>query len=439
MGSEIRGTEDDRSLANTLRRLGQDYFRTLTPEQRREYNRSVWGNNSAVLGGSNNFSNAVGFMDRFIVDLSCKVVPFPGESLICGRYIHRWDATPIGLVFDEEVARTQMSVVEFDLDPHDGATYPFSTWRASAGFPLLVFDPGHKGIVNSAHQLFGRWAFGGREGSDTAGNAKPWRDGYQALASLDSDGDGSLTGGELKDIALWFDRDSDGVSDEGEVQQAHRVGIRRLATRFDRTDEATGDLIATDGFERETAEGIQLGRSIDWMAVSGGSKSELVEALKRRASAVVDHTGAQEMSAEQSTTTMLPSTDLVATVVGRWRWSLEQELTDEFGTEGVFELVKSKTTLRGKNIVLRPLADPMSGNVVREVQILPLSGVRVSGSPRGSEITFSVRSHDGSIIENTAFIDPQTGVMHGRARQLFSGAADSAAIQYSWTAHKIQR
>jgi hypothetical protein len=55
-----------------------------------------------------------------------------------------------------------------------------------------------------------------------------WRDGYQALASLDNNADGKLTGAELDGLALWNDRNSDGVSDAGEVTPASECGIEAI-------------------------------------------------------------------------------------------------------------------------------------------------------------------------------------------------------------------
>jgi hypothetical protein len=46
---------------------------------------------------------------------------------------------------------------------------------------------------------------------------------------LDNDHNGWLEGDELKGIAVWFDRNSNGVSDPGEVASLASLGIRRIA------------------------------------------------------------------------------------------------------------------------------------------------------------------------------------------------------------------
>ena len=79
------------------------------------------------------------------------------------------------------------------------------TWiTRDAGW--LVYDPHNTGKITSGLQLFGGvtfWMF--------------WENGYQALAALDDDGDGMLTGRELKGLAIWQDLNGNGVCERGDV------------------------------------------------------------------------------------------------------------------------------------------------------------------------------------------------------------------------------
>jgi hypothetical protein len=107
-------------------------------------------------------------------------------------------------------------LVPFDLDG-DGLVEPWPWVAPSTGF--LVWDPEHRGEITSGLQLFGSasgWLF--------------FPDGYHVLDALDDDRDQRLTGSELAGIAVWFDRDTDGVSDEGEVLAVEDLGIVALAT-----------------------------------------------------------------------------------------------------------------------------------------------------------------------------------------------------------------
>ena len=85
---------------------------------------------------------------------------------------------------------------------------------------ILVWDPQHTGAIISGTQLFGSvtwWFF--------------WSNGYQPLAALDDDGDGWLSDRELSGIAVWRDKNQNGVADPGEVIPATARGIRRIAVR----------------------------------------------------------------------------------------------------------------------------------------------------------------------------------------------------------------
>ena len=105
----------------------------------------------------------------------------------------------------------------FDLDG-DGIDELWPWLTPDAGW--LVWDPENRGEITSGRQLFGSasaWLF--------------FSDGYRVLDALDDDRDGELRGRELAGIRVWFDRDTDGVSDHGEVVSVEDLGIVALATQ----------------------------------------------------------------------------------------------------------------------------------------------------------------------------------------------------------------
>jgi hypothetical protein len=103
----------------------------------------------------------------------------------------------------------------FDLD----GSGEVSLWpwiKSTTG--MLAWDPQEAGHIQSGLQLFGSvtwWMF--------------WKNGYQPLATLDNDRDGWLAGEELKGVAVWRDRNENGVSDPGEVVPVESIGILRIA------------------------------------------------------------------------------------------------------------------------------------------------------------------------------------------------------------------
>lgn len=115
--------------------------------------------------------------------------------------------------------------VNFDLSGHDdGTKWPWVNRNAA----FLAWDPQNTGRVTSGRQLFGTstfWMF--------------FRNGYDALASLDDNGDGWLKGGELTGISVWQDGNENAVSDPGEVLPASYWRVEAIRASH---DQQMGDM-----------------------------------------------------------------------------------------------------------------------------------------------------------------------------------------------------
>lgn len=114
-----------------------------------------------------------------------------------------------GVAFDDLV--NPNSSAAFDFTGQGPATRMGWVKRDAA---WLVWDPKRKGKIVSGFQLFGSvsWmAF--------------WTNGYHALGSLDDNADGKIAGRELDGLALWRDRNENGISEPGEVSsvRSHRI------------------------------------------------------------------------------------------------------------------------------------------------------------------------------------------------------------------------
>jgi hypothetical protein len=132
-----------------------------------------------------------------------------------------------GLTLSEIEAPTAR--VPFDADG-SGLKRTWSWINPQAGW--LVHDPQGRGEITSAIQLFGNvtyWLF--------------WDTGYDALAALDDNHDGLLSGSEMTGLAIWHDRNANGVSELGEVKPLSEHGIVALSCRHQR-DGSHPDRIA---------------------------------------------------------------------------------------------------------------------------------------------------------------------------------------------------
>ncbi len=136
--------------------------------------------------------------------------------------------------------------VPFDLDG-SGLKRRWAWLTPQAGW--LVYDPEQKGQITSALQMFGNvtfWIF--------------WKNGYEALSALDDNHDGRISGAELKGLAVWNDRNGNGVSDPGEVVPVEELGIVSISCQSQ--EEETGMLWNPHGIELSKGD---TRASYDWM------------------------------------------------------------------------------------------------------------------------------------------------------------------------------
>jgi hypothetical protein len=161
----------------------------------------------------------------------------PEEDRLLAEADARWESvaeqptrewiTPLLLALDECRTLADLTLPEvlvpFDLDG-DGVDELWPWLAPGSGW--LVWDPERRGEITSGRQLFG-----------TASGWLFFEDGYRVLDALDDDRSGELRDGELTGIAVWFDRDTDGVSDRAEVVPVEELGIVALATESTLTFE----------------------------------------------------------------------------------------------------------------------------------------------------------------------------------------------------------
>lgn len=154
--------------------------------------------------------------------------------------------SPAGSTNLQELASDTLT--RFDLDG-TARGWAWSWVKPTTG--ILVWDPKGEGKITSGRELFGNVTFG-----------LIWRDGYAALASLDDNHNGELRGDELKGLALWFDRNANGISDPGEVIPVATAGVTALSVR-DTGKEPTGELRSDAGVQLKDGTAVP---SYDWVS-----------------------------------------------------------------------------------------------------------------------------------------------------------------------------
>lgn len=114
--------------------------------------------------------------------------------------------------------------VFFDLD-NSGFAEETSWVAPSDGF--LVLDRNQNQVIDGGAELFGT------ETMLASGNFA--KNGYEALAEFDDNGDGAVTSadGIFEDLRIWRDLNSDGVANDGELQTLAELGVDSISTSYE--------------------------------------------------------------------------------------------------------------------------------------------------------------------------------------------------------------
>ncbi len=144
--------------------------------------------------------------------------------------------------------------VPFNLDPRENKVQ----WQwitPKAGWLVYLGDKNEP--VSSGLQLFGNMSFN-----------IFWDNGYQALSLLDDDRDGLVNGVELKNLALWNDKNSDGLSTPDEIEFLEEMGVESLNYKAEKINDKLLKSPAGVKFKNGTTR-----PSYDWFPSGQGLRS----------------------------------------------------------------------------------------------------------------------------------------------------------------------
>ncbi len=378
------------------------------------------------------------YLDQFCRTMSVSQVQQWG----CGQaqislISNLWGSSPISLEWSSgNPIENISSIVTFALEP---GRSQWLLWRGSAETPLLVYDPAHTGRITSGAQLFGNWTFGGKRTASLVetGGARPWIDGFEALATLDVDHDGAITGEELAPLGLWFDRNQDGIAQAGEVVPTREANVTKLALGPTHSDPVNGLTIVEAGFERSENGHSTGGRSVDWLSKTSPSPSALLLDWVMRSSSSAAQPPAA--AAPQAVPQVGPAAQSPATsnLTGPWEWTFESAGTPAAadpvkGFLVLHELANGK--LDGASLVQIDLKAPEEHRL-SAIRFALLEG-SVSFLPDGRRsvhFTSAPSEHISTRSEAVLSADGQT--LSGRTREIGSGnSGKSRVVEYRWKA-----
>lgn len=126
----------------------------------------------------------------------------------------------------------------YDLG-NDGVAEEIDWISSEDGF--LVHDKNNNGKVDNVNELFGNSEI----------------DGYDELIEFDTNGDGKINADDEKfhELKVWVDKNSNGISDSGELKTLSEIGIKELQLtgkgsitgQYDNTVQNIGNVVFEDG------------------------------------------------------------------------------------------------------------------------------------------------------------------------------------------------
>ncbi|MBP9839297.1 MAG: hypothetical protein KBC84_11390 [Proteobacteria bacterium] len=373
----------------------------------------------------------------------CQAVSSAKPNEVCGRYGAMGIFTPISLIWNEKAdIQAVFNAVEFRMNPHQSAKW--QTWRASEQTPLLVLDPEHTGEITSGAQLFGSWTWGGKNFASlsdmiTGGEKSEWESGYHALAQLDVNHNNKVDGQELAGLSLWFDKNQDAVSQQGEVVSVRELGIKSLYFNAEAFDTSTKSKQAKLGFEREVDGKIITGASVDWYGEIANSKFEM---LQREQSKVIlqrynDAGFDQSKANEQNENSKYSSDTSTPPYAGPWKWQVQGDnpLGEGAVGQGLIYLAKgdSSEQVVGSSYIEVAIRDK-HGIDQRAISRMAINGKFIEDA---NKIDFNIVDEKGIITESTAILSEDGKSLNGETTTKIlkaEGNSEFTTVKYKWIA-----
>jgi hypothetical protein len=142
---------------------------------------------------------------------------------------------------------------------------------AGADDGLLVRDINQDGRINDGAELFGTGTADGRGGKAEHG--------FAALAQLDDNHDGVVDNRDAawKDLQVWKDADSDGMTDQGELISLAALGVRSLSLQHNTSDAVqNGNQMLLQGQYTDATGAHREMTDVFWGIADEGAATELV-------------------------------------------------------------------------------------------------------------------------------------------------------------------
>lgn len=165
-----------------------------------------------TINTSTTLSNATSFtVTKAQIDAGLSIRTYQGNNVPTTVGIsYVTDTSPLILDLNGDGLQTVDAAhgAAFDLAANG---HTVKTGWVAKGDGLLALDLNHNGVIDSGAELFGN--------ATTLANGNKAVDGWQALATLDTNGDGVIDAkdAQFADLRVWVDANGNGHTDAGEL------------------------------------------------------------------------------------------------------------------------------------------------------------------------------------------------------------------------------
>jgi hypothetical protein len=214
-------------------------------------------------------------------------------------------ATPLVLDLDGNGVSTLSVNAGVQFDIHATGRAGATGW-AAPGDGLLALDRNGNGSIDDGGELFGS--------STLLADGRRAADGYAALQAIDSNGDRQVDQHDAlyRQLRVWVDANSDGISQAGELKTLEQLGIASIstaATAVARKDN--GNLVGLESTWTGTDGKVHAAADVWFVARRD-------DGLASRTSAMADALGAWRAQDAAATTPLAQSSTALAAALAAW-------------------------------------------------------------------------------------------------------------------------
>ena len=364
------------------------------------------------------------------MDKDCKLVDNVDPTKVCGDLTIDMMISPISLILNGTEAKTR-TVARFKLNPKSNEQWVI--WRGDANSPLLVVDRNRNDVIDDGSELFGNWTF---DFLTNKPRTTPWTNGFEALKALDNNNDGTLDLKELADMQLWFDRNSNAVTDDGELESLDSRGVSFINLPSQLVSQGERDLLAEKSVQvniNGVAKELSL---LDWFSHSFSDPIEAFRAASTAQGQIAKSKSNYEPKTElKHSSETLKTEEAKADLSGIWVWSIDGATKTDSNTGGIFMILHKGAKLAGYSMSEQILVSSYPSDIRSLINSEFMFGY-VDATSQTNPIKLGVLGDKINTLSEVSL--NKDGILVGTSRSFSREGTIKSATTYHWKAQRVQ-